>query len=61
MSVLDYIKDIFNNPAKYRKFWVAIGGASLQALSVAFIDNPIVQVFIAGLTAGGVLQVPNHK
>ncbi len=61
MSVLGYTKDIFNNPAKYAKFWVAVGGFIVSLLTTYFPSAEWVAPLIQALTAGGVFIVPNKK
>ncbi len=61
MSLLDYAKDIVNNPDKYAKLYVALGGAVLNLLLEYFPDAKWLQPIVALLTAYGVFQVPNKK
>lgn len=61
MSVLDYAKDIFENPAKYSKFWVSLAGTALIILAQYFPDAQWLQPVISLATAGGVISVPNKK
>ena len=61
MSILDYARDVFENPDVYRKFWVAAAGFLLTLLSNYFPDALWLQPLIAAITAGGVISVPNKK
>lgn len=59
MTVLDYIKDIFDNPSTYAKFWVAFGAAVLSTLSTYFPDAPWLPVLITFAGTFGVFAVKN--
>lgn len=60
MSILDYAKDIFKNPDKYAKFWVAFGGFIVTLLATYFPDAPWLPPVVTLLTALGVFQVKNE-
>lgn len=59
MSIAGYIKDIFKNPHRYTKFWVALGGFAVSLLSLYFPDQPWLPPTVAFLTALGVFQAKN--
>lgn len=61
MSLLDYVKDLFNNPAKYTKFWIALVTALLSALSTAIPDSPYLPIVIQFVGAFGVFALPNKN
>ena len=55
MSILGYIKDVFVQPAKYRKFWVALASFVLTVLTIAFKTSPYVQALATAVGPIGVL------
>lgn len=59
MSVAGYIKDLFVNPEKYAKFWVAVVAAFVSSLSTALPDSPWLPIVIQFLGAVGVFVTPN--
>ena len=59
MSILGYAKDIYNNPEKYTKFLVALGGFALSVFTTYFPDAQWLTPLVAFLTAVGVFQLPN--
>lgn len=61
MSILDYGKDVFVNPDKYAKFWVAVVAAGVQLINVYFSDQAWVPVVVSLIAALGVITVPNKK
>lgn len=61
MSIAAYLKDIFVNPQKYAKFWVAIGGFLVSLVTTYFADATWLPAFLQFLTAIGVFTVPNTK
>lgn len=61
MSVMDYIKDLFDHPERYAKFWIALGTAILNLLSVYFPDQPWLPVVVSLAGALGVITVPNKS
>lgn len=61
MTLLDYLKDIFNHPAKYAKFWVAMGGFGVSLLTTYFSEAAWLPSVLQLLTALGVFTVPNKK
>lgn len=61
MSIAEYIKDVFVNPAKYAKFWVALVTAVLNGLTVYFPDQSWLPVVITFAGSLGVFVVPNKK
>jgi hypothetical protein len=61
MSITAYIQDIFNNPGKYQKFWIALAGFAITTLTTYFPDASWLTPLTAFLTAIGVLQIPNKK
>lgn len=61
MSIAGYMKDIFVNPERYTKFWIALVTAVLNALTVYFPDQPWLPVVINFAGALGVFMVPNKK
>jgi hypothetical protein len=61
MSILDYLKDMFNHPEKYTKFWVALSGFVLALFTTYFPTAEWVTPFTAFLTAIGVFALPNVR
>ncbi len=61
MSITAYIRDIFNNPEKYAKFWVAAIGFAVSMLTVHVPEASWLPPLIQALTAAGVFAVPNKK
>jgi hypothetical protein len=61
MTLLDYAKDIFSNPEKYAKFWVAVGGFVVSLITTYFADAEWLPAFVSALSAIGVFSVPNKK
>lgn len=61
MSVGGYLIDIFDNPEKYLKFWVAAATALLNLLTTYFPDQQWLPVLISFAGAFGVFAVPNKK
>lgn len=69
MSILDYVKDAFDHPEKYAKFWVAEAGVlgvllfSLAPTSsdIAFMVsvNEWYLILVAQCSAIGVVATPN--
>lgn len=59
MSIAGYAKDIFNNPERYAKFWVAFAGFVVSLFSTYFPDAPWLAPTIAFLTSLGVITVKN--
>lgn len=55
------LKDMFNNPARYNKFWLALATAILTIMTQHLgADNPLVQDVIVALGALGVVVTPNE-
>lgn len=61
MSIADYAKDIWKNPSKYRKFWVAFIGFIITLLSTSFPDTTWLPAVVSFVTALGVFQAKNDK
>lgn len=59
MSIGEYIVDLYKNPQRYNKFWVALGTAAASALVIAFTDNPYLPVLVNLAGALGVVATPN--
>lgn len=59
MSVSDYLKDIFNRPTKYTKFWISLATAVLTYLSVQFTDATWLQTLIPFAGTFGVFAGTN--
>lgn len=61
MSILGYLKDMFKNPARYNKFWVALGTALLNLATVYFPTEEWVPVLITFAGTFGVFYTKNAK
>lgn len=61
MSVAGYIKDLFVNPAKYTKFWIAFVTAALNAVTMLIPDSPLIPILVTFIGSFGVFALPNKK
>ena len=61
MSVFDYIKDLFNNPQKYAKFWTAVAAFVLSLVTKYYADASWLPDALQAAGALGVFVVPNKK
>jgi hypothetical protein len=61
MSIPDYVKDVFDNPEKYSKFWVAFAGFVVALFATYFPDAPWLAPTVAFLTSLGVFQAKNKE
>ncbi len=61
MSIGQYLKDMYQHPEKYNKFWIAILTAILNGLVTTFGDNPVVAGLVSVAGALGVFLVPNKR
>lgn len=61
MSIVDYAADVFKNPEKYAKFWIAFAAAVLNLIGAYFPDQPWLPILINFAAALGVVIVPNKK
>jgi hypothetical protein len=61
-SMAFYVKDVFEHPGRYRKFWVCVVGAGISILTILFgPDNPYLVVLVEFLTLMGVFAAPNDR
>jgi hypothetical protein len=59
---MNTLKDMWNNPAKYSKFWVALVTAGVAIITQQFgADSTIVQDVVLILGALGVVAIPNAE
>lgn len=61
MSIFDYLRDLFERPAVYRKFWVGLASAVLTMLTIHYSDNTALQALIPFLGSLGVYAAPNDR
>ena len=61
MSIFGYIKDIFNSPQKYAKFWVSFATFVLVLVSQHYADEWWVQPLLTFAGTLGVFIAPNKK
>ena len=61
MSILDYIKDIFQRPERYTKFIIAFFGFGLTVVLEYYPETKWAQPLAAFMTAIGVFVLPNVK
>jgi hypothetical protein len=61
MSVFGYLKDIFANPKKYAKFWVALAAAVVNVVMLSFPEQVWLTALVNFAGTFGVIAVPNKK
>lgn len=61
MTITDYIVDLYKNPSRYGKFWVALVTAGLNLVTIYFPEADWLPVLINLLGALGVFAIPNKK
>lgn len=61
MSISDYLKDMWRNPAKYNKFWIALITAIITILTDNFPESDLVTGVVSVAGAVGVCLIPNVK
>ena len=61
MSFMSYVKDIFQNPQRYTKFWTALSGSVVTYLVARYGHTPEITLVTGFLTALSVLQTSNGE
>lgn len=61
MTILEYAQDMFVNPERYRKFYIALATAVLSWLATGWPDATWLPIVIQFAGAIGVFGIPNQK